>query len=126
MKNSRFSSSKRRASGKKKRQVKRGFTYLYILQSMHHRKSYVGVTNDPCRRLRQHNGEVAGGARYTSRYHPWIFYAIFRLDYRKDALSVEWHVKHRRSKKDGHGIDGIVKRALRHGKHKSGFCQISA
>lgn len=31
---------------------------------------YAGVTGDPARRQRQHNGELAGGARYTASRRP--------------------------------------------------------
>jgi len=31
---------------------------------------YTGVARDPERRLRQHNGEIAGGPRYTSGRRP--------------------------------------------------------
>ncbi len=31
---------------------------------------YTGVARDPARRLRQHNGELAGGPRYTSGRRP--------------------------------------------------------
>ena len=41
-------------------------TYLvYILKS--DKYSYVGMTNDFLRRFRQHNGELKGGAKYTSK-----------------------------------------------------------
>jgi len=31
---------------------------------------YTGIATEPQRRLRQHNGELAGGARYTSGRRP--------------------------------------------------------
>lgn len=31
---------------------------------------YTGVTTDPVRRLREHNGEIRGGARYTRSRQP--------------------------------------------------------
>ena len=33
---------------------------------------YTGVATDPLRRLRQHNGELVGGARYTSGRRPSV------------------------------------------------------
>lgn len=38
---------------------------------------YVGATTDPARRLRQHQGEIKGGGRYTSTKRPWKMRAIF-------------------------------------------------
>ena len=38
---------------------------------------YVGCTTDPKRRLRQHNGEIVGGGKYTSKHRPWRMKAIF-------------------------------------------------
>ncbi len=45
--------------------------FVYVLKSTTLRRTYVGVTTDPSRRLEQHNGERAGGARSTRAGRPW-------------------------------------------------------
>ncbi len=61
--------------------------------------TYKGCTNNIERRLRQHNGEIGGGARSTTRRiecHPWkLAYTVGPFE-RRDALRVEWHWKHPR------------------------------
>lgn len=57
-------------------------------------RTYVGITNNFARRLRQHNGEISGGARSTSRRaiegQPWRFAACVRnIADHTDALSYE-------------------------------------
>ncbi len=43
--------------------------YVYLLECADG-TLYAGVTTDPSRRLRQHNGELVGGARYTRARRP--------------------------------------------------------
>lgn len=73
-------------------------TYMvYCLQStVNPRRTYVGCTNNWERRLRQHNGELVGGARYTRGNRPWA--ALFHVTNltRREALQLEWAIKHRR------------------------------
>ena len=77
--------------------------YCYILRNKHPQYShltYNGSTNDPYRRLRQHNEEIAGGARYThGRGGGWEIYALVTgfVDH-KNALSCEWRIKHTNGK----------------------------
>ncbi|XP_059434534.1 structure-specific endonuclease subunit slx1 isoform X3 [Corylus avellana] len=41
-------------------------------------KTYVGVTTDFPRRLRQHNGELKGGAKASHAGRPWVCACIIR------------------------------------------------
>ena len=73
--------------------------YCYILRNRQHKYShltYNGSTNNPYRRLRQHNEEISGGAVYThGRGGGWEIYALLTgfVDH-KNALSCEWRIKH--------------------------------
>jgi structure-specific endonuclease subunit SLX1 len=71
--------------------------FVYVLRSNRMSRSYVGVTSDPARRLRQHNGDVRGGARATRGGRPWVV-AVLHGPFatRGEALRVEWAVKRRR------------------------------
>lgn len=68
----------------------------YCLQSTTTSKTYVGVTNNLTRRLRQHNGELKGGARYTtSSGGPWVLAMLVGpFGTYQHALHFEWHWKH--------------------------------
>ena len=71
--------------------------YVYVLINAAKTKTYVGYTVNPARRLRQHNGEIKGGARRT-RGDSWEFAMIIdcpQFD-KHTALSFEWHMKDHR------------------------------
>jgi len=71
--------------------------WAYVLVSERTGETYVGVTVDLERRLEQHNGELAGGARRTTRGRPWTLaksHGPF-LD-RSEAQEVEHQIKRRR------------------------------
>jgi structure-specific endonuclease subunit SLX1 len=71
--------------------------FVYVLWSPARRRSYVGITSDPPRRLRQHNGEVRGGARATRGGRPWSVAALHGpYPTRSQALRVELDLKRRR------------------------------
>jgi putative endonuclease len=71
---------------------------VYILQSDNY--SYVGMTNNFLNRIRQHNKEIKGGAKYTSSRENW--YPICIIDgfpSMKEACQCEWSLKHYMKKK---------------------------
>jgi len=77
--------------------------WVYVIQSEQPRFTkgkpapgffYVGSTTEPSRRLRQHNGEIKGGGRYTSTKRPWRMKAIYGpYSNRSEALKAEYTLK---------------------------------
>jgi predicted GIY-YIG superfamily endonuclease len=72
--------------------------YCYILrnrQPQYAGLTYVGSTNDPRRRLRQHNEEIVGGAKFThGRGGGWEIYALVTgFPDHRNTLSCEWRIK---------------------------------
>lgn len=57
---------------------------------------YKGCTNNLGRRLRQHNGELVGGAKATARpeCRPWQAVCVVSNLTRQEALRLEWRWKH--------------------------------
>lgn len=85
--------------------VKSCMWHVYVIQSLMPRFSskgkplpgvfYVGSTTDFKRRLRQHNGEIQGGGRYTARHRPWKPAALFGpYADRREAFKAEMALKH--------------------------------
>lgn len=70
--------------------------YCYLLNSKRLKThTYIGYTYDPIKRLRQHNGEKPGGAKYTRRYRPWKHKLIVcGLRNQTEGLQFEWAWKH--------------------------------
>ena len=74
---------------------------VYLLCSEISSKTYIGYTTNLIQRLRRHNGEITGGARYTKQDRPWkcvLFVSGFKD--KCDAMSFEWHAKHKKSMKN--------------------------
>jgi len=74
--------------------------YCYILKNdylPHIQRTYNGSTVNPKRRIRQHNGIIKGGAKYTRSFgnSTWKIYVIIKglPDY-SNCLQCEWRIKH--------------------------------
>ena len=61
---------------------------VYLLQCADS-SLYAGVTTDLARRLQQHNGQLAGGARYTQARRPVALVWSEACDSRSDAQQKE-------------------------------------
>lgn len=67
---------------------------FYIIQNKG--CTYAGVSPDPIKRLRKHNGELSGGAKYTqSKGAGWTHICLVHgFQTKTQALQFEWASKH--------------------------------
>ena len=71
--------------------------YIYILYSPSSDKYYVGFSEDPQRRLCEHNNPVH--PKFTSKYLPWELKTYFFVsENRGDAMKIERYIKNMKSK----------------------------
>lgn len=85
---------------------------IYMLINTSHNKTYIGITNNMRRRIRQHNGEITGGAKYTTAnlgFGEWIYYGWISskesILEKNRALSIEKKIKIRSKKLKGTPIE---------------------
>ena len=91
-------------AGKHHNCADKSFT-CYLLVSECSTRTYIGATVSLARRLRQHNGELVGGARATQRSRPWRIKATCKgFDSWRDALRFEWRWKRKAVSKKRRGI----------------------
>ena len=77
---------------------------VYLLTNTHNKKTYLGITNNPERRLRQHNDEIIGGAKYTHNFKGngmWKYYLQIENLNKNESLSLERKIKNKRKKSKG-------------------------
>jgi hypothetical protein len=83
----------------------------YLIVSDSSSCTYVGITNCLEKRLRQHNGECSGGAKYTCKGRPWRVYGYvegFNQD-KSYVLKFEWRWKYLSRKEKGNPIEKRIK-----------------
>ena len=95
--------------------------YVYILYSEKSDRYYIGHTNDPERRLFEHNNN--SNNTYTSKFRPWNMVLKHPIsENRYEALIIERSLKNRKSKellnrlienqKNGYYMDQFFKKIL--------------
>jgi predicted GIY-YIG superfamily endonuclease len=79
---------------------------FYIIQNGN--ATYAGVSPDPIKRLKKHNGELSGGAKYTlSKGKGWEHICLVHgFQTKIESMQFEWAVKHVHPKNAG----GIINR----------------
>jgi putative endonuclease len=71
--------------------------YVYILYSQSADRFYVGQSEDPHRRLTEHNSTEQ--KTYTSKYRPWELAALFQCGMsRSEAMKIERFIKKQKSR----------------------------
>ena len=82
---------------------------FYIVQNRGY--TYAGVSPDPVKRLRKHNGEIVGGAKYTLSKGPgWTHVCLISgFQTKIQALQFEWASKHVPPREAGGLINRVKK-----------------
>lgn len=99
------------------------FKWLFIIEHMEEWQfyliknkgyTYAGVSPDPLKRLKKHNGEISGGAKYTKSKGPgWTHICLVKgFPTKIEALQFEWAVKHESPKNVG-GIYARTQKLLK-------------
>jgi predicted GIY-YIG superfamily endonuclease len=83
----------------------------YIIENKKY--TYVGVSNNVIKRLRAHNGEIKGGAKYTTSKGPgWKHICVINgFPTKIESLQFEWALKHIPPRNAG-GIKNRIKKLI--------------
>lgn len=61
--------------------------------------TYIGITNNPEKRLKQHNGIISGGAKATRKFDDWEMIQKISLIDKSTALRFEYQWKRAKGRK---------------------------
>jgi putative endonuclease len=71
--------------------------YVYIIYSERADRYYIGHTNDPVRRLVEHN--TTEEIKFTTKYRPWKMLLLFEVsEFRGEAIKMERFIKKQKSR----------------------------
>ncbi|MGZ3998804.1 MAG: GIY-YIG nuclease family protein [Flavisolibacter sp.] len=71
--------------------------YIYILKSETSGNFYIGYSEDPFRRVIEHNRSLHN--TYTSKHRPWYLIAVFECSSTQaEAVRIERYIKRQKSK----------------------------
>lgn len=76
----------------------------YLLKNTVNNRTYIGITNNLNRRIRQHNGEIKGGAKYTHCFKNdgiWKYHMYISNLTKRESLSLERSIKNTKCKIKG-------------------------
>lgn len=85
---------------------------VYLLQSAVAKRTYIGSTPNPLRRLKQHNGLTKGGAYATKGHRPWKM-AIFVSGFPSKVAALQFENAWQRTHTTRYLSDGKRARAVR-------------
>lgn len=75
--------------------------HVYLILGNDGKRTYIGASNNPERRLKCHNGLLTGGAKATQKCRPWKHICIISGLSKIFALQLEWRLKKWISPKTG-------------------------
>lgn len=82
--------------------------YVYILQSETNGRYYIGQTDNPDRRLAEHNDPKYISSKTTKRFKgPWKLIHLEQYENRSDAMARERQIKAWKSRK---AIDDLIRK----------------
>jgi len=82
---------------KKEQKIQKTDYIVYLLKNTHGKRTYLGVTNNSEKRIKQHNGKIKGGAKYTRSFKgkgTWIYHIKISNLTKSEAHSMESLTKH--------------------------------
>ena len=92
---------------------------VYLLKNTDNNRTYLGITNNLKRRIRQHNNEIKGGAKYTHNFRGngiWYYYRYIPDLTKSESLSIERSIKNNKNKTQYNRLELLNKFANQYNK----------